>query len=52
MPMVESANLISHRAVVRDSPYKGRIGVALLMAQLEQPELSCMPLFDRDPALR
>lgn len=52
MLMLESAKLISHRAVVRDSLYKGRMGVALLIAQLEQPELSCMPLFDRDPALQ
>ena len=51
MPMVEAANLISHRAVVRDSLYKAEWAFDLI-AQLEQPELSCMPLFDRDPALQ
>lgn len=33
----------------RDSLYKGEAGVALLLADPEQPELSCMPLFDAEP---
>jgi len=30
----------------RDSLYKGEIGVALLAAELEDPEYACMPLFE------
>jgi serine/threonine-protein kinase len=32
----------------RDSLYKGEVGVALLIAELEDPEHACMPLFERE----
>jgi serine/threonine-protein kinase len=32
----------------RDSLYKGEVGVALLVAELELPEHACMPLFERE----
>jgi eukaryotic-like serine/threonine-protein kinase len=41
--------LIEQWSLQRDSLYKGEIGVALLVADLERPELSCMPLFDMEP---
>jgi eukaryotic-like serine/threonine-protein kinase len=40
---------IQQRSMKRDSLYKGETGVALLIADLERPELSCMPLFDAEP---
>lgn len=44
-----AATLIGRWALRADSLYKGSVGVALLIADLERPELSCMPLFDREP---
>ena len=44
-----AATLIGRWALRRDSLYKGEVGIALLIADLERPELSCMPLFDREP---
>ena len=41
--------LIEQWSLQRDSLYKGEIGVALLIADMEQPELSCTPLFDKEP---
>jgi serine/threonine-protein kinase len=32
----------------RDSLYKGEVGVALLAVDLQAPEYSCMPLFERE----
>ena len=51
------AHALAERAVgladrgflARSSLYKGEVGVALLLADLDRPELSCMPLFDREP---
>jgi serine/threonine-protein kinase len=47
---------IRRDALRRDSLYKGEVGVALLVADLEQPERSCMPLFEselhRQPPVR
>lgn len=40
---------IGQGSLKRDSLYKGEVGVALLIADLERPELSCMPLFDMEP---
>lgn len=40
---------IQQWSLQRDSLYKGEVGVALLIAELERPELSCMPLFDMEP---
>lgn len=37
---------IRTNALRRDSLYKGEVGVALLVAELERPEHSCMPLFE------
>ncbi len=37
---------IREGALRRDSLYKGEVGVALLLADLESPEHSCMPLFE------
>jgi serine/threonine-protein kinase len=45
----DAARGIAEWSLRRDSLYKGEIGVALLLADLEIPELSCMPLFDREP---
>jgi hypothetical protein len=45
----DAARGIAEWSLRRDSLYKGEIGVALLLADLETPELSCMPLFDREP---
>jgi serine/threonine-protein kinase len=45
----DAARTIGRWSLRRDSLYKGEIGVALLLADLERPELSCMPLFDREP---
>lgn len=33
---------------LRDSLYKGEVGVALLAGCLDRPELSCMPLFEHE----
>lgn len=54
---LQRAHELAHRAVRsvqrwsvrRDSLYKGEFGVALLVSDLERPELSCMPLFDSEP---
>jgi serine/threonine-protein kinase len=32
----------------RDSLYKGEVGIALLAAELDDPEHACMPLFERE----
>jgi hypothetical protein len=45
----DAARVISRWSLRRDSLYKGEVGVALLLADLQRPELSCMPLFDREP---
>jgi eukaryotic-like serine/threonine-protein kinase len=45
----DAAAGIANWSLRRDSLYKGEIGVALLIADLERPELSCMPLFDKEP---
>jgi eukaryotic-like serine/threonine-protein kinase len=45
----DAAAGIANWSLRRDSLYKGEIGVALLIADLEHPELSCMPLFDKEP---
>ena len=53
---LESARQLADRAVVaiqqyslrRQSLYKGEIGVALLQADLERPELSAMPFFEHE----
>jgi eukaryotic-like serine/threonine-protein kinase len=45
----KAVTLIEQWSLHRDSLYKGEIGVALLIAELERPELSCMPLFDSEP---
>jgi eukaryotic-like serine/threonine-protein kinase len=44
-----AATLIREWSLHRDSLYKGEIGVALLAADLDEPERSCMPLFDKEP---
>ena len=44
-----AATLIREWSLRRDSLYKGEIGVALLAADLDEPERSCMPLFDKEP---
>ncbi len=44
-----AATLIREWSLHRDSLYKGEVGVALLAADLDQPELSCMPLFNKEP---
>ena len=44
-----AATLIREWSMHRDSLYKGEIGVALLAAELDEPERSCMPLFDKEP---
>jgi serine/threonine-protein kinase len=44
----DAARSIGSWSLRRDSLYKGEIGVAVLLADLEWPELSCMPLFDRE----
>lgn len=36
------------REYARDGLYKGSVGVALLVADLEQPEHSCMPMFGHE----
>jgi eukaryotic-like serine/threonine-protein kinase len=41
--------LVGKWALVRDTLYKGDVGVALLVSDLERPELSSMPLFDKEP---
>jgi len=54
---LERANTLAGRAVelschgtlLRNSLYKGEVGIALLFADLERPRLACMPLFDREP---
>lgn len=45
----QAATLIGQWSLRRDSLYKGEVGAALLLADLERPELSCMPLFDKEP---
>jgi eukaryotic-like serine/threonine-protein kinase len=45
----DAAAGIANWSLRRDSLYKGEIGVALLIADLDRPELSCMPLFDKEP---
>jgi eukaryotic-like serine/threonine-protein kinase len=45
----QAAKLIREWSLRRDSLYKGEVGVALLTADLDQPELSCMPLFNKEP---
>ena len=45
----DAAAGIANWSLRRDSLYKGEIGVALLIADLEHPELSGMPLFDKEP---
>jgi serine/threonine-protein kinase len=45
----KAVTFIEQWSLQRDSLYKGEIGVALLIAELERPELSCMPLFDMEP---
>jgi eukaryotic-like serine/threonine-protein kinase len=45
----DAVQSIGRWSLRRDSLYKGEIGVALLLADLERPELSCMPMFDREP---
>ena len=44
-----AATLIREWSLHRDSLYKGEVGVALLAADLDEPELSCMPLFNKEP---
>jgi eukaryotic-like serine/threonine-protein kinase len=44
-----AATLIREWSLHRDSLYKGEVGVALLSADLGEPELSCMPLFNKEP---
>ncbi len=42
-------HLRGKRRQAKDSLYKGEVGVALLAADLDEPELSRMPLFDKEP---
>lgn len=44
----QATRLVGQWSLRRDSLYKGEAGVAVLLADLEQPELSCMPLFDAE----
>jgi hypothetical protein len=44
----DAARVINRWSLRRDSLYKGEVRAALLLADLQRPELSCMPLFDRE----
>jgi serine/threonine-protein kinase len=46
--LAERAAVLAHRAERRASLFKGDIGIALLIEELTQPELSCTPLFEAE----
>jgi eukaryotic-like serine/threonine-protein kinase len=52
----QAVNAIQGSSARPDSLYKGALGVALLIADFENPEASCMPLFESEgwasPAIR
>ena len=45
----QAVGAVQANALRRDSLYKGEIGVAALLADLDRPDDAAMPFYDRDP---
>jgi serine/threonine-protein kinase len=45
----QAAGQVRENALRRDSLYKGEVGVATLLVELERPDDAAMPFYDREP---